>query len=136
MPTLHGKIAARGIPLDAIELFIPALSGILFIVEAVVNQDLPNKARVAARLINGTAKFVIHLIQQNILIEELYAVAVTPSGIRICRALGFQELPLPGPADAGRVPFQLQVQAGGSPAITRWALHARMPSPRSAIRSL
>ena len=124
MHALQGKIAARAIPLDAIAPFSPSTSPILYIVEAVVNQDLPDKARVAARLISEVAQFVIHLTQQDMVIEELYAVAVTPAGIRVCRALGFQEMHLPGPDDAGRIPFQLQVRAGQSRAIARWASQA------------
>ena len=81
MHALQGKIAARAIPLDAIAPFRPSTSPILYIVEAVVNQDLPDKARVAARLISEVAQFVIHLTQQDMVIEELYAVAVTPAAV-------------------------------------------------------
>jgi hypothetical protein len=127
MQALQGKISARAIPLDEIEPFTPSTSLALYIVEAVVKQDMPDKVRVAARFISEIAKFVIHLTQQNMLVEELYAVAVTPSGIRLCRALDFQEMHLPGAVEAGRIPFQLEVKAGQSLAVARWVSQFDVP---------
>jgi len=127
MHAMKGKISARAIPLDAIEPFTPSTSLTLYIVETVVKQDRPDKVRVAARLISEIATFLIHLTQQNMLVEELYAVAVTPYGIRLCRALGFQEMNLPGAVEAGRIPFQLDLKAGQSLAITRWVSQSDLP---------
>lgn len=79
MQSMKGKIAARAIPLDALEPFTPSTSLNFYIVAAIVRQDLPDKVRVVARLITEIARFLIRLTQQNMLVEELYAVAVTPS---------------------------------------------------------
>ncbi len=109
MGAMKGKIAARGIPLDAIQPFTPLT---LYLVETVVKQDMPDKVHVAARLITEIATFLIRLTHQNMWVEELYAVAVTPYGIRACRALGCQEMDLPGAVEAGRIPFTLAIKEG------------------------
>ena len=121
MHAMKGKISARAIPLDAIQPFTPSTSLTLYIVETVVKQDLPDRVRVAARLITEIATFLIRLTQQNMLVEELYAVAVTPYGIRVCRALGFQEMNLPeAGGTAGSIPFQINVKKSQSLAVARW----------------
>jgi hypothetical protein len=127
MQAMKGKIAARGIPLDDIQPFTPFTPLTLYLVETVVKQDMPDKIHVAARLITEIATFLIRLTHQNMWVEELYAVAVTPYGIRACRALGCQEMNLPGAVEAGRIPFKLVIKEGQTLAMARWVAQSGLP---------
>lgn len=120
MQAMKGKIAARGIPLDDIQPFTPFTPLTIYLVEIVVKQDIPGGVEVAARLITEIARFLIRLTHQHMWVEELYALGVTTHGIRACRALGCQEMNLPGAVEAGSIPFRLVVKEGQTRAMARW----------------
>ena len=109
MLRLAGNIAARAIPIDDIQDFSPGKQLTLYVAEAIVKQDMPDRLRVGAKLLSETAEFLISLAQQKITVNELYMVATSSFSIKICKSLGCQALDIPGAVRPDRIPFKLDV---------------------------
>lgn len=115
---LEGKIRPRAIPIDNIQDFVPGKVLTLYVAEAIVNQSLPDKLRVGAKLISETAEFLISLAQQKITVTEMYAIASSQYSIKICKGLGSQELDIPGTSKPNRVLFRLDIGKSKSLLVT------------------
>ena len=109
MRRLAGSIAARAIPIDDIQDFSPGKPLTLYVAEAIVKQDMPDRLRIGAKLLSETAEFLISLAQQKITVNELYMVATSSFSIRVCESLGCQVLDIPGAVRPDRIPFKLDV---------------------------
>lgn len=104
---LSGQVRNRTIPIDDVGTFEEQSEPIkLYIAEAVVKGRSP---RYGALLLRETANFLIKLIEQGIVAYEVYALATTTFGNRVCKSLGMEPIEgLPSTGE-GRIPYKLSV---------------------------
>lgn len=91
--TMSGKKRAWD---DKPEDFLPYKSGETYdlYVGIATRQDIPNHTqRYGFRLISGFLSFLEELAQQQIFIRNLYAVSAETEGQKLCKGIGFIELP-------------------------------------------
>ena len=112
MKRMMGDYWNRSIPLEDIQPFQPNTSILLYIAEAVVNQQLPDHQFLGLRLILEVKTFMLNLArEEHIHIQEVYAVATTSFGIVACKKLKMEPmLDLPRGVREDRIPFKLDVE--------------------------
>lgn len=111
---LSGKLLNRSIPIDDIQPFTPHSSYPLYVAETVVKQNEPNSVRLGAILLGHTGDLLVEYAQEGINFHEIYAVATSKFGIRVCRSLRMEPLDLPEGTREDRIPFRLDIQKSGS----------------------
>jgi hypothetical protein len=131
---LRGKLLNRSIPIDDVLPFVPGTSVSLYIAEMAVkhssdfikndepDHDKPDPVArlLGARLIKETSRFIADLKkQQQISVNELYAVGTSPFGIHLCQEIGMVPIELPEGARADRVPFKMDLKQNTQSIIVR-----------------
>lgn len=119
---MTGEYWNRSIPLEDVQPFIPGEHIQLYIAEMTVNQSLPDRYRLATRLLLETRSLLVKMAEEDkIVIDEIYAVATTPFGINACRKLQMEPMnDLPMGVREDRIPFRMDVKSNQSHLFGRY----------------
>jgi hypothetical protein len=119
---MTGEYWNRSIPLEDVQPYRPHSRIRLYIAESVVDQRLPDHHKLGLRLILETKSFMINLAREDdITIEEAYAVATTPFGISACKKLKMEPMTeLSTGVREDRIPYRLDVASSMSHLFTRY----------------
>lgn len=119
---MTGEYWNRSIPMEEIRPFLPRTHVHLYIAEAVVNQELPDKEYLGFRLLRFTLDFLVEMARdEQTVMDEIYAVATTPFGIRLCRKMHMDVLSdLPMGVREDRQPCKTVVAENASRLLARY----------------
>lgn len=119
---MTGEYWNRSIPLEDIQPFLPDEHIQLYIAELTVDQSLPDRFRLATRLLLETRSLLVKMAEEDqIVTDEIYAVATTPFGINACRKLQMEPMnDLPSGVREDRIPFKMDVKTNKSHLFGRY----------------
>ncbi|HVB21477.1 MAG TPA: hypothetical protein VNG51_05980 [Ktedonobacteraceae bacterium] len=112
---------------DEILTFIPREPIDSLSLEIAVKQGTPRGSLYGMRLIQGGLTVMEELAKQGTIIKKLDASSSSPDGIKICRDMGFTELP-PLP-DTTRLRFELDLETTTNPLIKNYQLLVKQAEP-------
>lgn len=103
---------------DIILPFVPGQSIESLFLDIGVKKGLSKGQTYGMRLIMGTAEVLEHFAEQGSIVKKLHATSSVPDGIKLCRDLGFTELPLLSGSSRHR--FELDLEKSTSSLLKRY----------------